>query len=126
MPGNFQRCTSQAGEHRSSVAYGTGFPGAPDSSVRTRSSFEKDPSHLFLRSLSDCPMVVHSERDQSEHGHVKADVPPGIGTLDTVLVSESAQPRVSEGRARPGIQATSVAKQSGNPSRFHWQTTPVH
>ena len=51
-------------------------------------------SHLFQVSLSDRPMVIHSEGDQSEHCHVKTDVPPGIGTLNVVLESESAQLRM--------------------------------
>jgi len=71
-------------------------------------------------------MVVHSEGDQSEHGHVEIDVPPGIGTLDVVLVSESAQSYMLEGKAEPERQATSVAKRNGSPSRSRWRTTPVH
>ena len=39
-----------------------------------------------MRTLGNCPMVVHSERDQSEHGHVKVDVPSRVGTLDAILV----------------------------------------
>ena len=36
-------------------------------------------------------MVVHPKGDQSEHGNIESDVPPGIGALDIVLVTESAQ-----------------------------------
>lgn len=71
-------------------------------------------------------MEVHSKGDQSEHGHVETDVPPGIGTLDVVLASESAQSHMLEGRVEPEIQVTSAVKRSGNPSRSRWQTTPVH
>jgi len=86
----------------------------------------KSPSYLFRGSLSDCPMVVHPKGDQSEHGHVETDVPPGIGTWDVVLGFELVQPHMSEGGTRPEIQATSVARRSGNPRRSRWQTTPVY
>ena len=91
MRGNFQRYTSQADGHCSSAACRTWFPGSPGLFVRTHDLLkEKNQSHLFLRSLSDRPVIVHSEGDQSEHGYVETDVPPGIGALDIVLVSKSA------------------------------------
>jgi len=36
-------------------------------------------------------MVIHPEGEQSKHGHVETDMPPRVGTLDTVLVFELAQ-----------------------------------
>ena len=59
--------------------------------VRMCSLVEKNPRHLFRGSSSDCPMVVHPEGEQPKHGHVEIDMPPGVGTLNTVLVFELAE-----------------------------------
>lgn len=42
-------------------------------------------------------MIVHSEGDQSEHSHIEVDMPPGVDSLNVVLVLDQFN-RASGGR----------------------------